>query len=94
MTGTVFYSAKAEKYGRYIEYSDERSMSELVSELSQMDSALAKLRYATTPRSFQTISAKLWQSAENAKSCMAALSLPSNALEKTRRFVAQTGDFA
>ncbi len=94
MTGTVFYSAKAEKYGRYIEYSDERSMSELVSELSQMDSALAKLRYATTPRSFQTISAKLWQSAENAKSCMAALSLPSNALEKTQRFVAQTGDFA
>lgn len=94
MTGTVFYSAKAEKYGRYIEYSDERSMSELVSQLSQMDSSLAKLRYASTPRSFQTISAKLWQSAENAKSCMAALSLPQNALEKTQRFVAQTGDFA
>ena len=43
-------------------------MSELVSELSQMDAALSKLRYAATPHSFQTISAQLWQSAENAKS--------------------------
>lgn len=94
MASTVYYSVKTEKYGRYIEYTNERALSELVTQLSQMDSSIAKLRYASTPRSFQTISAKLWQSAENAKTCMSALSLSSGALDQTQKFVAQTGDFA
>lgn len=94
MGSTFYYAQKAEGYGQYIDYTNQRAMSDLVSELSQMDSALAKLRYASTPRSFQTIAAKLWQSAENAKSAMSTLSLEPGALESTQKFVAQTGDFA
>lgn len=91
---TFHYARLAEDYGRLLDQSSQQAMSELVSELSQMDAALAKLRYASTPLSFQTISAKLWQSAENAKSAMSALALEAGALDKTQKFVGQTGDFA
>ncbi|MBQ1270961.1 MAG: germination protein YpeB [Clostridia bacterium] len=94
ITSTVFYGIRADKYSDYIEYSNQRAMSDLISELSQMDSALAKLRYASTPLSIQTTSAKLWQSAENAKSAMAVLSLDGGTLDKTQKFIAQAGDFA
>lgn len=91
---TIYYAHTAERYGRQLTYGSQRAMSELVSELSQMDAALSKLRYAATPHSFQTISAQLWQSAENAKSAMSALSLEAGALDQTQKFVGQTGDFA
>ena len=91
---TVYYARMAGQYDRLLEYGSQQAMSELVSELSQMDAALCKLRYASTPLSFQTLSAKLWQSAENAKSAMSALSLESGALDQTQKFVGQTGDFA
>ena len=91
---TVFYAMRAELYSDYIENSNQRAMSNLVSELSQIDSALLKLRYASTPLSIQTTSAKLWQSAENAKSAMAALSIDGDTMDKTQKFIAQAGDFA
>ena len=91
---TVYYARQSTQYGQALTYSGQRAMSELVSELSQMDAALAKLRYASTPLSFQTISAKLWQSAENAKSAMSVLSLEPGTLDKTQKFIGQTGDFA
>jgi len=91
---TVYYARMAGQYDRTLEQNSQQAMSTLVSELSQMDAALAKLRYASTPLSFQTISAKLWQSAENAKSAMSALSLEPGALDQTQKFVGQTGDFA
>ncbi len=94
MGSTFYYAQKAESYGQYIDYASQRAMSDLVSELSQMDSALAKLRYASTPRSFQTIAANLWQSAETAKNAMSTLALEPGALDSTQKFVAQTGDFA
>jgi len=91
---TVFYAMRAELYSDYIENSNQRAMSDLVSELSQIDSALLKLRYASTPLSIQTTSAKLWQSAENAKSAMAALLIDGDTMDKTQKFIAQAGDFA
>ncbi len=91
---TVHYARLAGRYDHQLEDSGRHAMSELVSELSQMDAALSKLRYASTPLSFQTISAKLWQSAENAKSAMSSLSLESGTLDRTQKFVGQTGDFA
>ncbi len=91
---TIHYARMADQFGRQLTYGSQRAMSDLVSELSQMDAALCKLRYAATPHSFQTISAQLWQSAENAKSAMSALSLESGALDRTQKFVGQTGDFA
>ena len=91
---TIHYARMANSYGQQLTYGSQRAMSQLVSELSQMDAALCKLRYASTPHSFQTISAQLMQSAENAKSAMSALSLEAGALDSTQKFVGQTGDFA
>ncbi|MEA4921267.1 MAG: germination protein YpeB [Clostridiaceae bacterium] len=94
MGSTVYYSIKSENYSQYIQYSNERALSDLISDLSQMDSSLSKLRYAETPKSFQTIAAQLWQSAKNAKTSLTALGLEPGALDQTQKFISQTGDFA
>ena len=91
---TLLYASKAEARGRAMRYRDEQAMNELVAQLSQMDSALNKLKSAPEGRSLQTAAAKLWQCAETAKSCMSSLSLPDGALDKTQKYVGQTGDFA
>ncbi len=94
LSAAFYYSAKCDRYERYIDYSGQRALSDLVSELSQMDSSLSKLRYAMPGKSFQTISADIWQAAENAKSSMAVLSTDPGALDQTQKFVSQAGDFA
>ena len=95
MGSTAYYLAKADRYAQYIEYSNERAFSDLVTQLSQMDSALSKLRYASSRHGVQTIAAKLWQSSESAKASLSSLSAsPGAGLDKTQKFVAQSGDFA
>ncbi len=91
---TAIFAEKSREYGRRLSNNDQQAVSELISQLSQMDGALDKLRFAATSRGVQTTAAKLWQCAETAKSCMSSLSLPDGALDKTQKFVGQTGDFA
>lgn len=93
-TSTVYYSIKAEKYSQYIQHADERAMSQLVSDLSEINTGLGKIRYASTSRTFQTISANLWKTAEHARSVISTLSLQDGELDQTKKFISQTGDFA
>lgn len=81
-------------YQRYIEYGNERAFSNLVTSVSNLDSALQKGVYANSPSMLSSLSAQIWRESSNAKACLSQMQLVDINLDKTQKFISQTGEYA
>lgn len=91
---TMFYAVRASNYERTLRYASELSVDELLESASELDSALIKLSYSSSPALSALLAAQIWREAEVAKSALAQLPQGEAPLEKTQKFIAQTGDYA
>lgn len=91
---SVFAFRQAYDFRRFIDYSSDRAYSELVSSVSSLDAALKKSVYANSPTTLSTLSADIWREASIAKMAMEQLPLYEARLDKTQKFIAQSGEYA
>ncbi len=81
-------------YQRYIEYANQRAFSNLVTSVSNLDSALQKGIYSNSPSMLSSLSAQIWRESTNARASLAQMPLTEINLDKTQKFIAQTGEYA
>lgn len=91
---TLFYAIRASDYERTLRYASEQSLGILLESASNLDSALVKLSYSASPGMTALLAAQIWREAEVAKAALAQLPQGDGPLEKTQKFIAQTGDYA
>ncbi len=91
---TIFYASRTEYYERYIAVQGERALSQLLTSISAMETALEKLQYAPSGTLLSTLTAEIWVESENAKSALSQLPLDGEGLDTYEKFIAQAGDYS
>ena len=81
-------------YRRYIEHSYQHAFSELVTSMSEIDSALQKSVYATSPSMISSVCTQVYGKAMSAEMAMGELPFSCYELENTAAFIAKVGDYA
>ena len=76
-----------------IEYGYQRALGELTEYLGNMDLALEKGQYATSPNQLEGLASKLQREAGFAKNALSRLPLNGDELSGTYRFLSQVGNF-
>jgi len=85
---------EAESYKKYIEYSNQRALSDLASSITNIDSALQKSLYSNSPAYLSSVSAEIWRESASAKASLAQLPLADAHLDKIQKFISQAGEYA
>ncbi len=86
-------AARAEQYRRYIDASRSRAFLELVESVEQMDSALQKCVYATSPSLVCACCTDAFGKAMAAQAALGELPFADLSLENTSGFIGKTGDY-
>lgn len=89
----VFYD-RSITYKRRTEASYQRAFGELVTGLSEMDTALEKSQYATSPAMASAICTEVFGKAQTAQMALGVLPFSSQELEQTAGFISRVGDYA
>lgn len=79
---------------RYINHSNQHSFSELVTSMNEIDSALQKSVYATSPSMISSVCTQVYGKAMSAEMAMGELPYSCYELENTASFIAKVGDYA
>ena len=91
---TIYYANRSGQYETAINYSNERAYSQLLSSITSLDGALQKVQYVSSGPLLNALAAEIWQESESAKGALSILPLDNIRMEKTQKFIAQTGDYA
>lgn len=91
--GLIASSVKAQRLTRQITASSQRSLSELGSYISSINTSLKKGMYANTPTMMDEMSTDLSKYASGAKSSLASLPISDLQLDNTYKFLSQVGAF-
>jgi germination protein YpeB len=78
----------------YIEGSWERAFASLSSDLTQIDTALKKLRFSSSPALVGQAAAEVWSRAEDAQQSLGQLPFSDWLLEDTAAYLGKLGDYA
>ncbi len=78
----------------YIEAGWERAFASLSSDLTQIDTALTKLRCSSSPALMGQAAAEVWSRAEDAQQCLSQLPFSGWLLEDTAAYLGRLGDYA
>ncbi len=81
-------------YRRHIDNTYQHAFSELTSAVGEMDSALQKSIYATSPSMISTVCTEIYGKAQAAEMAMSELPFSDYRLEQTASFIAKAGDYA
>ncbi len=82
------------RHQRYIMHSYQHAFSELVTNMNEIDSALQKSVYATSPSMISTVCTQVYGKALSAEMAMGELPFSSYELEHTAAFITKVGDYA
>ncbi len=85
---------KSDLNERYISANYRHAFAELVSSVSDMDSALQKSLLVTSPSMAGAVCTEVYGKAETAKMALGVLPFYANQLEKTASFIGKVGDYA
>ncbi len=85
---------EAEAYKREIVNNYRHAFAEVVTGISEMDTALQKSRYATSPAMMASVCTEVFGKAMSAQMAMGILPLSDYELGETSSFVAKVGDYA
>lgn len=91
---TWVHYQKASAYERYLTSRYQHAFDELVTSMSQIDSALQKSIYATSPNMASTICTEIFGKAMTAQMSLSILPFSASKLEQTTSFVSRVGDYA
>lgn len=86
--------ARAEDYRRQLDNGYRQAFTELTTAAGELDAALEKVTYATTPALFATLCAQAYATAQAAQSALGELPYGNVELEQTAAFFAKAGDYA
>lgn len=86
--------ARAEDYRRQLDNGYRQAFTELTAAAGELDAALEKVTYATTPALFATLCAQAYATAQAAQSALGELPYGNVELEQTAAFFAKAGDYA
>ena len=93
ISAAVFF-VSAYKFRMSIEYSYQRSLSELADHVNNIDLALKKGYYASTSSQLAGLSSQIWSDAGAANADISEMPLSKVDLSKTTLFISQVGDYA
>ena len=85
---------RAEDYRRQLDNGYRQAFTELTTAAGELDAALEKVTYATTPALFATLCAQAYATAQAAQSALGELPYGNVELEQTAAFFAKAGDYA
>lgn len=85
---------RAENYRNYINSSYQHAFAELTTAMSEIDTALQKSAYATSPSLLSSLCTELFGRAMSAQMAIGELPYGNVELEQTAAFVAKVGDYA
>lgn len=86
--------AQAEKYKLYMTNNYQHAFDELVTAVGEMDSALQKSVYATSPALASAVCTELFGKAMTAQMSLGVLPFSTYELEQTAGFISRVGDYA
>lgn len=86
--------AQAEKYKLYMTNNCQHAFDELVTAVGEMDSALQKSVYATSPALASAVCTELFGKAMTAQMSLGVLPFSTYELEQTAGFISRVGDYA
>ena len=85
---------RAEDYRRQLDNGYRQAFTELTTAAGELDAALEKVTYATTPALFATLCAQAYATAQAAQTALGELPYGNVELEQTAAFFAKAGDYA
>ena len=85
---------QAKIYQRYVANDYQHAFDELVTAVSEMDAALQKSMYATSPSMISAVCTELFGKAMTAQMSLSALPFSTQELEQTASFISHVGDYA
>ena len=88
------YRQRAADWERQAEYQYRHAFDELVTAVSELDSALEKSLYAVTPEMTNAVCTEVFGKAMTAQMSLSALPFGPQELEKTSGFISRVGDYA
>jgi germination protein YpeB len=88
------YYAQAQAYRLQLENGYRHSFSELASGVGELDSALQKSLYATSPSFLSTVSTEVYGKSLMAQDALSRLPFSSYSFENTSGFITKVGDYA
>jgi spore germination protein len=91
---TWIQNARAEQYKRAVDASYQHAFAELVTSMTEIDSALQKSLYATSPSMAGAICTELFGKAMTAQMSLGVLPFSTQELEQTAGFISRVGDYA
>lgn len=86
--------SRAERYKLYNQYSYQHAFGELVTAVGEMDTALKKSLYATSPSMISAVCTEVFGKAMTAQMSLGVLPLNPHQLERTSGFISRVGDYA
>ena len=86
--------ARAEDYRRQLDNGYRQAFTELTATAGELDAALEKVTYATTPALFASLCAQAYAKALAAQTALGELPYGNVELEQTAAFFAKAGDYA
>ena len=87
-------NVRAEDYRRQLDNGYRQAFTELTTAAGELDAALEKVTYATTPSLFATLCAQAYAKALAAQTALGELPYGNVELEQTAAFFAKAGDYA
>ncbi|MBR5265665.1 MAG: germination protein YpeB, partial [Clostridia bacterium] len=90
----VYYSARTQKYERYITHLSDRAFSDIITSVNAVATSLDKMQYATEGKYMNTLAANVWREAMGAKAALSLLPLSDVELDETQKFISQSGAYA
>lgn len=85
--------ALAYDYRMELENTYQRALTDLSSNVSNMDTLLRKTQYASTPMMYATLASNIWREASAAKANLSMLPVTEASLDNVNRFLAQVGEY-
>ncbi|MBE6949543.1 MAG: germination protein YpeB [Ruminococcaceae bacterium] len=82
------------RHERYIQHSYQHAFSELVTSMGEIDAALQKSVYATSPSMISAVCTQVYGKAMQAEMAMGELPFSCYELENTAAFITRVGDYA
>ncbi len=88
------YYERAKRFERHVNANYQHAFSELVTAVSEMDTALEKSLYATSPQMISAVCTEVFGKAMTAQMSLGVLPFASQELESTAGFISRVGDYA
>lgn len=88
------YYLKAEEYKLQLENNYQHAFSELVSGVSELDTALQKSLYATTPAMLSSVCTEVYGKAQSAQYALGEMPFSTYEFQNTSGFITKVGDYA